>query len=212
MLANGHTANGQADGNQPKESRRVAVCEDRREPRLTLLLRTAKLLADQTEWLCIIRDVSRSGVRVQLFHPLPRAAAFALELADGERHAIALVWQADEFAGFRFHHGIDLARFVHGSGERNKRKFIRLHNRIEGTLGVDGQERQIDIVNISQQGACIECEGQLAIGQLVSVRLGALPPTFAKVKWRTRPRYGLIFEQVYRFEELARRLVPGITM
>ncbi|MEP6868430.1 MAG: hypothetical protein ABJA20_07925, partial [Novosphingobium sp.] len=73
-------------------------------------------------------------------------------------------------------------------------------------LTVDGQIIPISFANISQQGACIECSASLAIDQLVAIDMGVLTPTFAKVRWRNRPQYGLIFEQIYRFEELARKL------
>jgi len=35
-----------------------------------------------------------------------------------------------------------------------------------------------------------------------------LPPLDARVRWRRRPHYGLIFEQTFRFDELARMTAP----
>ena len=40
--------------------------------RFTLLIRTAKLVSETGEFLCIIRDVSATGLRLRLFHDLPR--------------------------------------------------------------------------------------------------------------------------------------------
>ena len=39
--------------------------------RFTLLIRTAKLVCESGEYLCVIRDVSSTGVRLRLFHDLP---------------------------------------------------------------------------------------------------------------------------------------------
>ena len=184
--------------------------EQREERRHTVLLRTAKFIADELEFLCIIRDVSGSGVKLQLFHPVPRASSFVLEMPNGDRHSIELVWSEGEFSGFRFLDGSDGTQFIQTPADGNARKYIRLQNCVQGILKADGQITPISFINISQQGACIECDLPLALDQLVIADTGLLPPTFAKVRWRKRPHYGLIFEQVFRFEELARRLASSV--
>jgi hypothetical protein len=58
--------------------------------------------------------------------------------------------------------------------------------------------------NISQQGACVRCDAALAIAQPVRVECALLSPFYAKVRWRRSPLYGLVFEQRFSLEELAR--------
>ena len=53
--------------------------EQRTAPRFTLLIRAAKLIGPEGEYLCVVRDASESGVSVRLFHPLPATALRALE-------------------------------------------------------------------------------------------------------------------------------------
>ena len=48
----------------------------------------AELICDDSEYLCIIRDVSATGVRLRIFHALPPSRTFQLELATGERFEI----------------------------------------------------------------------------------------------------------------------------
>ena len=48
--------------------------EQRVEPRFTLLIRAAKLIAGSDEFLVVVRDVSRDGLKVRTFHPLPTMA------------------------------------------------------------------------------------------------------------------------------------------
>jgi hypothetical protein len=136
------------------------------------------------------------------------ASSFLLEMPNGDLHPIDLAWSEGELAGFRFLDEINIAQFIQASANENTRKYIRLQNQMQGTLTANGKVIPISFINISQQGACVECRAPLAMDQLVAVSIGILPPTFAKVRWRRRPHYGLIFEQIYRFEELARKLAP----
>ena len=43
-------------------------------------MRTAKLVVDGREYLCVLRDASATGVKLRLFHPMPAGDAIALEL------------------------------------------------------------------------------------------------------------------------------------
>jgi hypothetical protein len=90
-------------------------------------VRTAKLVIDGREYLSVLRDVSTTGCKVRLFHPLPlNAQEVALESAVGERFPMDLVWQRDDHAGFHFHNEIDVNRLIHDyHGDYPKRQ-IRL--------------------------------------------------------------------------------------
>ena len=54
--------------------------EFRTEPRISLMLRAAKLAGSKGEFLCILRDVSATGLKARLFHPLPSDSPFTIEL------------------------------------------------------------------------------------------------------------------------------------
>lgn len=177
-------------------------------PHFTLLFRTAKIIIDKREFLCIIRDVSPTGVRLQIFHPLPEAAAFLLELANGNRYPIELAWSDGDFADFRLANKIHLRRLIKDPDNRHAERQIRLRTLLRGVIKSDNRVIGIQFRDVSQQGACIECDEFLAIDQLVYIETAILPPLFAKVRWRKRPHYGLIFEQTFRFAELAQRLGP----
>lgn len=48
----------------------------------------AKLGADKRELLCVIRDVSEGGIRLRLFHELPQPTYLAIEMENGQSHAL----------------------------------------------------------------------------------------------------------------------------
>jgi hypothetical protein len=73
--------------------------DERAAPRFTLLIRTAKLICGNADYLCVIRDVSAEGISVRLFHPIPTADEIILEMQTGDRHPVRAVWQNPGEAG-----------------------------------------------------------------------------------------------------------------
>lgn len=176
--------------------------EMRGAQRYTLLIRTAKLVCESGEFLCIIRDVSETGVRLRLFHDLPRDMRMALELSNGEHYFIERVWERDSHAGFRFAAPIDVHAFIAEVSPYPRRQ-MRLRLEFPVLLTVDGQVSAATICDLSTQGGRIECSRYLALGQRVKLQGDGFPLNMAKVCWRSGNSYGLAFEQVFKLEEFA---------
>lgn len=188
--------------NLPGEPASAAGSEQRAASRYTPLIRTAKICCATGEFLCVVSDVSSTGVSLRLFHPLPAETALELEMPNGERLAVEPVWQRGSRAGFRFAGEVDLNRLLQGHGKWPKRP-IRLNVEMPATLaGLTGRY-DVLIRNISLQGAQIECEGRLAIDQRLRLSSDHLPEIVAKVRWRDGKLYGLIFDNTFQFAELA---------
>lgn len=181
------------------------LLDDRRsQPRYALLLRSAKLISLRGEYLCIVRDVSETGLKLRLFHPLPGDEHLALELVTGERFAVDLVWQENGEAGFRFPRGIDVAHFIAEAGPFPKRPVrIRVNHAV--TLEFAGADVPAVLQDLSRQGARIQTDAKLAIGQKMRISGAELPEFEATVCWRREPCYGLVFRQLMRLEDLALR-------
>lgn len=181
----------------------LATSDNQRSARrFSLLLRTAKLVYPDAEFLCIVRDVSASGVRLRCFHPLPAGKAAELELANGVRHPLEWVWEENGHAGFRFPAKIDVRGFVNEASHWSRRP-IRLGLRLPAVLLVDTMAKVAWLYNLSQHGARIECSQRLAVGQKVRLEAEGLPPLIANVAWQSSPCYGLVFHQSFTFEALA---------
>ncbi len=186
---------------QQEQTRSLEAMRD--APRFTLMMRTAKLVGESGEFLCVIRDVSASGVRLRLFHDLPKEPRLALELANGSHYFVETVWEKDGEAGFRFAAAIDVDCFIAEASPYPKRP-IRLRTSLPATLHADGSASSAVIHDISQQGIGIGSGALLSLDQLVRIEADGMPARFAKVRWRRHPDYGLIFEQTFRLDELAR--------
>lgn len=184
--------------------------EQRAAPRFTLLIRAAKLILDgEREFLCVIRDASNAGLKIRLFNPLPdHHKSISVEMSNGDRYAVEIVWQEGDFAGLRFIDTIDVAHLLdEGHGSFPKRK-VRLRIQLDGILHSGGEAVEVVFQNISQQGASIDCDKWLMMNELVRVETSVLPTFYAKVRWRSHPRYGLLFEQTFKLDELAHIAAP----
>lgn len=179
--------------------------EKRVQPRFALLLRSAKLVSSCGEFLCIVRDVSESGAKLRIFHPVVAGEDLSLEIASGEHFRVEKIWEREGEAGFRFTDAIDVMRFVAEAGAFPKRPVrIRLNHPAKLSYGdfvAPGMIR-----DLSRQGAKLETEQRLAIGQSLRLQGDYLPEFEATVCWRRHPYYGLVFRQLMSMEELALRV------
>ncbi|WP_183029988.1 PilZ domain-containing protein [Altericroceibacterium spongiae] len=184
-----------------------AEAEMRLAPRFTPLIRTAKLALDSGEFLCVVRDVSATGVSLRVFHTLPDSERIVLELPNGDRFPLEPVWCVDDRAGFRFPETIDVDRVVaghrlHGPEVRPHRP-LRINLDARGLVARGNLMSRIRLVNISQQGARITCEDFLAIDEELVLHLDHIPELKCTVRWRQDSDYGLSFGRILPFAELA---------
>lgn len=193
------------DSNAPGVAGAAHLPELRGAPRVTLLLRVAKLVLDDREVFCVVRDASVSGLKVKLFAPLPEYTSMAIEFANGDRHALTCVWATGDQAGLRFAEPVALPQLLEEVCRPGARRQVRLRIARDAMLWSAGEAIPVKMHDISQQGAGFECGKWLLLNELVRLELGVLPPVFAKVRWRNHPRYGVIFEQTFHLDDLAHR-------
>ena len=181
--------------------------EQRTAPRFTLLIRAAKLVSAQGEFVCVIRDVSETGVSVRLFHALPGCKAFALHMPAGAIYEIAQVWYRGNEAGFAFAQNVEVATLVTEASEYPKRG-LRLGLCFPVTVAMLAGRFDATIENLSQQGARLTCDHLLAIDQSVRIEMpgtaGRLREVRAKVRWRRDNNYGVVFDDTFTLGDFAR--------
>ena len=177
--------------------------EQRNAPRFTVLIRAAKLITPDGEFLCVIRDVSDSGISVRIFHQIPDCGEMLIELQNSEQYTVDLVWQDEERAGFRFKSEVDVARIIELPSRFAKRA-IRLSLSAPAELVAGLQILPVTLLDISQQGAKIESAQLFSIDQRVKLRAEGLRETAAKIRWRRNGQCGLVFEDTFQFGEVAR--------
>lgn len=183
-----------------------ATVDERAAHRFTLLIRAAKLISSQGEFLCVIRDLSATGISLRLFHPLPVGSRMALEFQTGDTHEVERVWAREGEAGFRFCDDIDIEAAIAEIGAYPKRK-LRLRIEMPAQVCSHGRTTNALVHNISQQGAKIESEEVFACDQLLRLKAEGLPEVAAKIRWSRNGCYGLVFENTFSLRELAQLAV-----
>jgi hypothetical protein len=180
-----------------------AALEQRSAPRFTLLIRAAKLVTPVSQFLCVIRDASETGISVRTFHSLPQCEEMIIELQNGDRYPAAMVWQEEGRAGLRFTRAVDIGRIIECPSDYGKRA-IRLEVEAPAQITCLAGKVDVSLHNLSQQGASITSRVRFSLDQRVKISAWGLPETSARVRWRKHECFGLAFEDTYQFAELAR--------
>ncbi len=177
--------------------------EERGSPRFTLLIRAAKLVCSHGDFICVIRDVSSTGVSLRLFHDLPECENVKLVLQSGQSYDMRCVWSRVREAGFEFENLVDVDKLVCEAGKFPKRP-VRLSIEFPVTICSGLTRHHATVKNISQQGANIECDTLFAIDQTILLEGKVLREVRSKVRWRKAQEYGVVFDDTFSLADLAR--------
>ena len=177
---------------------------DRRTtPRFAVRSQTAKLIGEDQECLCVIRNASVDGVKVGHFGFLPDGDAFEFELSNGEVFPVEVVWRNDEGAGLKFPSEVDLERLAKLGNDEDSRQHLRFDTALEGQVANGMTRHRVSIRNVSQQGVCLECGSELAKGSELTVELDDGRSIKANVRWHMSKIYGLMFDDLLELDQLA---------
>jgi hypothetical protein len=177
------------------------VTERRMSPRVTTLMRAAKLIGLTGEYPCVVRDVSETGLRVKMFHSLPEDRV-ALELAPGVHYFVERVWESGGEAGFLCAAPIDVDEFLGVIGRNDGPAWFKVW--ISGSLRSRNASARVTVRGLSQQGVDIETGTHFALDEVVMLNADGLPPLDARIAGRNLSGYRLILGDAFRLDELAR--------
>lgn len=178
--------------------------ELRGAPRFTLLIRAARLVCSQGEFVCVIRDISETGVSVRLFHALPASESFELHMPGGRIYDVRRIWARENEAGFEFASPVEVAEIINEAGEYPKRG-LRLGLHFPIIIASLNHRCQGIVENLSQQGARFECDALYAIDETLRISgEGVLVDVRAKVRWRRDRQYGVVFDDTFTLGDFAR--------
>lgn len=192
---------------EPVQDSSEPQSEERAAPRFTLLIRAAKLVTSHGEFVCVVRDVSETGVAVKLFHGMPTGDPVELHMPGDGVYELKNVWEKDNQAGFQFAEPVDVGRLINEVGQYPKRG-LRLGLSFPIRIKTLTQTADGIVENLSQQGARFECDSLFAIDQTVRIETVdeglVLKEIRAKVRWRREKQYGVVFEDTLTLSDFAR--------
>ena len=179
--------------------------DDRREARrFTSLIKAAKIAFDEHEAICVIRDVSTTGIKLRLFHPLPDREHFDLILPSGACYKIEHVRSELDNHSFTFEGEVDLEGLV-ADGTRFAKRQLRVQLSVPAHVTAYPERHKSVVHNISQQGALLHTQAMFAVQQPVTLEIQGFPNIRAKVRWRRDQFYGLAFDNTFSLQDFALR-------
>lgn len=180
-----------------------AGTEQRSAARYISLIRAAKLITGAGEFVCVVRDVSQTGVKVKTFHRLPAGGRpMELELQNGERFALRLVREGVGEASFAFMQPVVIERLIREHWSYPKRQF-RLRVSFPVRLLTNSGSHDAQVSNLSQQGARLTTDARFAVHQLVRIEAKDLLDVHAKVRWHHNGMCGMVFEDTFALPQIA---------
>lgn len=182
------------------------LADQRAAPRSSLLLRSAKVVCQSGEYLCLVRDVSASGAGLRFFHAVPPESRIFLELGNGAIHPVERVWARDCEAGYRFASAVDVEEFIAERSDHATRA-IRLRLEQPALVSIDGRDSHATLRDISRTGARLEGDRAWPLRAFARIEVAGMPMRFGHVRWRQGTAHGIVFHDVVPLNELAQHLL-----
>jgi hypothetical protein len=179
--------------------------EQRSEARVVSVFRLAKL-AGAVEELCLIRNISAHGVKLEVFSPKAVGDRVAVDFGDGRPHPAEVRWVRNDCIGLVFAETINVAdtlASVPAPGDRRARR-LRLPLELAAGLSLNRERSDCQLIDISQGGAKIRVQAPLAPGDRVGLDIAGLGTLAGSVRWVRDGHAGIAFAPTLPYRQLAR--------
>jgi hypothetical protein len=177
--------------------------EGRAAPRFRTLLQSARLIGDHSQSLCIVRDVSETGMKVRLFGTVTIGDRVCVEFKGGRTVFAHVRWIEDRFAGLAFETPIDLQQIFSTVKPDFSYRAPRLEIDATATVTFGRARLPMAILDISTSGVKLLGGDALIRGEDVSIEIEGLTVSHAVVKWKASDLVGLELEHPLLVERLA---------
>jgi hypothetical protein len=181
---------------------------DRRgEKRHIALLRVALLHVGGTRELCVVKNISPSGLSARVYRKLAIGDEVEIEFRSGELLKGSVVWEGNWDIGILFPEPIDIgpvlaSRRVTGTGRG--RNLPRINVNVPARFMSGPQSFGGQLKDILQSGAKVRTESAIPVHAKVVLILPDLPPTAGVVRWGCGTEIGISFNEYISFELVAR--------
>ena len=168
-------------------------------------LRVGTITIEGRRQLCLIRNVSRGGLRAYIYSPLKQGQQVSVELKTNQQTAGSVSWVDGSTVGISFHEEIDIAELLTTQAEGEgaiQPRMPRVEADCLGELRIGARLYPINTCDVSQGGVQIEIDHPLRVGENVVLTLQKLRPLQGVVRWYEDGRGGIGFNQVLPFHEL----------
>lgn len=186
--------------------------EDRRRDskRYVTVLKVGKAVVDGTDQLCLVRNMSREGAKLDIYHGVTQNQKITVELRSDKVVTGTVRWVGDRAAGIEFDEPVDVADLLQHKTHRGVlRKLPRAPRFVaQASMELEHDYGRFDgkLINISLHGLCVETDAAARIDDRIVARVEGLPARSSTVRWLGENLMGLHFDMPMGFSELARWL------
>lgn len=190
--------------------------EDRRHSqRYVTVLKVGRAVVNGQDQLCLVRNMSRDGARIDLCRDVRKDQKIMIELRSDKVVSGTVRWVGEQAAGIQFDEPVEVSDLLQGRSTRSVlRKLPRAPRFLASARVLVDRERAEknskslsgSLINISLHGLCMESDEPVRADDPVVARVEGLPPRRATVRWVSQRLVGLHFDMPMGFSDLARWL------
>ena len=186
--------------------------DTRADERLLAMLPVGKLIADDWQDLCRIRNISAGGLMAETTRTHEAGTSVIFELNSNQLMPGALVWTRGTTVGIKFDQNVDLREILANRRPRIgfRPRPARLDIDCTATVRVGGLYYKVEVRDISLGGIKIRLDDRESLGKDVVVTVESLRPVKGVVRWHEEGMAGIVFDKPLSFEELSEWLSKRI--
>lgn len=179
--------------------------ERRTDDRLIAILPAAKLVSENSNYICRIKNISAGGLMAEVVCPLEVGSGVYIEFNSDQRIPGQVVWTREGSLGIKFDQDVDLRELL---ANRSQRRGLRPRPpRLQVTCGATVQigklYHHVEVHDISLGGMKVAINDWQCAGRDVIVTIESLRPVRGRIRWYRDGNAGIVFEKPLSFEELA---------
>jgi len=180
--------------------------ERRSEERVQAMLLVARLVSDEGQDLCRVRNISAGGLMGETTRSHAVGTPVMVELSSHQQVPGEIAWTRQASCGIRFDRSGDLRELLANRPARRRAQTPRpprLDISCSAELRIGGVLYQTMIRDISLGGLKAEVGDVGCVGKSVVATIESLRPIKGVVRWHKDGQAGIVFNRPLAFEELA---------
>lgn len=181
----------------------------RQTPRLLTLLRVGTIIIDGRRELCLVRNISATGLMIHVYSHLVEEQAVEVELKTGQQISGSVKWIDGSNVGLVFDTPIDVMAMLAShlvGGNDLKPRMPRVEVRAPATLRMGGHSYRVATHDISQGGAKVALSTVLPNDAEIVLSMEGFHSLHGTMRWCDGDFAGITFNAVIPWPQLVRWL------